>query len=139
MNDTLFEGPETITLRLVNPSLGATIGAQSETMLTIIDATPPTVTLGLTGSPMAENGGRATVTATLSGPSSQPVTVTLAFSGTATFPADYARSGSVITIPAGNLSGSITLTAVQDLIDEPDETIVVAIESVTNASAAGGP
>ncbi|HTO13446.1 MAG TPA: S8 family serine peptidase, partial [Candidatus Binatia bacterium] len=98
----------------------------------------PTVALSLSGSPMAEAGGTATVTATLSRPTGLAVSVTPAFGGTASFPADYTRSGSVITIPAGSLTGAITLTAVQDAIYEGDETIVVAIAGATNATPSGG-
>ncbi|MBD2461131.1 DUF4347 domain-containing protein [Oscillatoria sp. FACHB-1407] len=97
----------------------------------------PTVTLGLTGSPLAENGGVATVTATLSNVSAQPVTVNLGFNGTATNTTDYNRSGTSIVIPAGSLTGSITLTGVNDLLDEANETIVVDILSVTNGTESG--
>ncbi|MEW5902704.1 MAG: hypothetical protein AB1715_14660, partial [Acidobacteriota bacterium] len=62
----------------------------------------PTVTLGLAGSPLAENGGVANVTATLSALSGLDVTVSLAFSGTATLTTDYTRSDSQIVIPAGS-------------------------------------
>src|SRR4029079_19816900 len=71
--------------------------------------------------------------ARLSAASGKDVTVNLAFSGTATLTSDYTRSATSIQIPAGNLSGSITLTAVQDPLDEPEETIVVDIDTVINA------
>jgi hypothetical protein len=100
--------------------------------------TMPTVALSLTGSLMAEASDGATVTATLSETSASAVTVNLAFSGTATLTADYTRSGTSILIPAGSLSGSITLTAVQDTVYEnPDETIVVDIDTVVNATEDG--
>src|SRR5213075_604032 len=101
------------------------------------DDAPPAVTLSLTGSPMAEAGGVATVTTTLSAVSSKTVTVDLAFSGTATLTTDYTRSGTSIVIPPGSTTGSITLTAVQDALDEVDETIVVDISSVTNGVESG--
>jgi hypothetical protein len=99
---------------------------------------PPTVTLSLTGSPMAEAAGVATVTATLSATSASVVTVNLAFAGTATLTTDYTRSGASISIPAGELTGSITLTAVQDTVYEnPNETIIVDIASVVNGTESG--
>ena len=55
------------------------------------------------------------------------MTVTLGFSGTATNGADYTRSGTSIVIPAGSTTGSITLTGVDDALDEADETVVVDI------------
>jgi hypothetical protein len=98
---------------------------------------PPTVTLSLAGSPMAEAGGVATVTATLSNVSSQNVAVDLGFSGTATLGADYTRSSTQIVIPAGSLNGSVSLAAVQDLLDEANETVIVDIAGVTNGTESG--
>ncbi|MFA6174240.1 MAG: zinc-dependent metalloprotease family protein, partial [Kiritimatiellales bacterium] len=103
----------------------------------ITGAVPPTVTLSLSGSPMAEAGGTATVTAALSSPYTQPVTVNLAFSGTATPAADCTRSGTNIVIAAGSTTNAITLTAKDDLIYEGDETVIVAISSVVNGSSSG--
>jgi hypothetical protein len=53
---------------------------------------PPKVTLSIVGGSMAENGGTATVTATLSGASGFPTTIQLDFTGTASYPDDYTRS-----------------------------------------------
>ncbi|TMP96835.1 MAG: hypothetical protein E6L09_14405 [Verrucomicrobia bacterium] len=134
--DIVDEPNETFTVNLSNP-INATLSAGTGTGTILNDDTPPTVTLSLVGSPMAEAGGVATVTATLSRVYSQTVTVDLAFSGTATLTGDYARSGTSIVIPPGSTNGSITLTAVQDSIDEVDETIVVDISSVTNGTESG--
>ncbi len=137
VNDSLDEAHETIQVTLSNPT-NAALGATTVHTYTINDDdATPTVTLGLSGSPMAEAGGVATVAATLSAVSGQNVTVNLAFSGTATLTSDYTRSGTSISIPAGSLSGSITLTAVQDSIDEANETIIVDIETVVNATESG--
>ena len=100
--------------------------------------TPPTVTLGLTGSPLTEAGGTATVTATLSASYASDVTVSLAFAGTAALTTDCARSGASMVIPAGTTSGAITLTAVQDSVYEnSNETIVVDIDTVVNGTESG--
>jgi hypothetical protein len=93
---------------------------------------PPTVTLSLSGSPLAEAEGVATVTATLSAALGQDVTVELGFSGTATIVDDYAASETQIVITAGATTGSIALTAVQDALGEVNETITVDITGVTN-------
>jgi len=99
-------------------------------------AVQPSVTLGLSGSPLAEAGGTATVTATLSTTHSKDVTVVLAYAGTATLTADFTPSATSLVIPAGQLSAALTLTAVQDAIYEgPGETIVVSIGAAYNATA----
>ena len=51
------------------------------------------MSLSLAGSPLAEAGGVATVTATLSAASAAGVVVTLGFGGTATASVDYIASG----------------------------------------------
>src|SRR5207249_590500 len=134
--DTLNEPNETFTVNLSNPA-NATITTATGTGTIIDDDPPPSVTLSLSGSPMAEASGVATVTATLSAPSGQTVTVNLAFSGSATLTSDYTRSGTSIVIPPGSTTGLITLTAVQDTLDEVDETVVVDISSVTNGTESG--
>src|SRR5207253_2386817 len=126
VDDTLDEASETIVVTLSAPT-NATLGTNTSHTYTILDNdTAPTVTLSLSGSPMAEAAGQATVSADLSAVSGQNVTVNLLFTGTATFGTDYTSSGTSITIPAGNASASITLTTVQDTLDEPDETITVS-------------
>src|SRR5207247_2408934 len=129
--DIVDEPNETFTVNLFNPT-NATLAGATGTGTIIDDDGPPTVTLSLSGSPMAEAGGVATVTATLGWPSALTVTVNLAFSGTATLTNDYTTSGTPIVIPPGSTVGSVTLTAVQDSIDEVDDTIVVDISTVTN-------
>ncbi len=137
IDDALDENDETILVTISDPT-NATLGVNTTHTYTILDNDdPPTVTLNLTGSPLAENGGVATVTATLSALSGLDVTVNLAFDGTATLTADYTRSGSQIVIPAGSLSENITIAGQDDAIDESDETVIVDIDSVINGIESG--
>src|SRR5205814_9324497 len=77
VDDALNEANETILLTLSNP-INAALGSITTHTYTITDDDSlPTVTLDLSGSPMDEAGGAATVTATLSAPSGQTVTVYL--------------------------------------------------------------
>lgn len=94
----------------------------------------PTVTLSLSSDLVAEAAGTTTVTATLSEASALDVTVDLSFDGTATNVSDYTRSGTQIVIMAGDLTGTVTLTAEQDEDDEVTETIEVEISDVTNGT-----
>ncbi len=97
----------------------------------------PSVTLTLDNPSIAEAAGNATVTAVLSATHTEAVTVDLVTAGTATPTDDYTTSGSQIVIPAGATTGAITITAVQDTVDEPDETIVVDISDVVNGQEVG--
>ena len=98
----------------------------------------PTVSLSVSAASISENGAVSTVTATLSAVHNADVTVTLAASGTATGGgADYTLASNTITIAAGQTTGTTTVTAVEDLLDEPDETVIVDIDQVNNAVEAG--
>jgi hypothetical protein len=55
--------------------------------------------------------------------------------GTASDPADYTITASPITITAGSLSADITITVIDDGIDENDETVVLPMGVPTNATA----
>jgi len=99
-------------------------------------ASGPTVTLGVNNALISETGGSATVTATLSAASASNVTVNLGFTGTAAA-GDRSLSASSITVTAGQTTGTMTITATGDATDEVDETVVVDITSVTNATESG--
>lgn len=106
------------------------------TGFTTVEAPLPPVTLSLTNSVFSENNGSTTVTAYLSQAYASPVTVTLAFSGSAQ-PGDYTASATTIIIPAGQLSGDITLTGIDNALFDGNRTVVVDIASVVNGIEAG--
>ncbi len=140
VDDTLYETvtAETITFSIGSPT-GASLGSQTTASLNIVENdSQPSVTLGLTGSPLAENGGVATLTATLSHRSVENVTANLGFAGTATGSGtDYTASATGIQVAAGSMSNTATLTGDDDALDEDNETIIVDVDSVTNGSESG--
>lgn len=93
---------------------------------------PANVALSADVLKLAEAAGISTVTATLSEDATEPVTVNLAFEGTATG-SDFTASATSITIPVGSKTGTITITAVQDNTTEGEETVIVRISSIVNA------
>jgi beta-glucanase (GH16 family) len=97
---------------------------------------PPTVVLSIDTGMIAEDGGIATVTATLSKTNSLPVSVALAFSGDASA-ADYSASDTNITIAPGSLSNTLFITAIQDSLNELNENVIIDIVSVTNGTEYG--
>ncbi|WP_461168456.1 DUF4347 domain-containing protein, partial [Uliginosibacterium sediminicola] len=97
----------------------------------------PTVSLAVDQSAVAEAAGTATVTATLSAVASTDTVITLSASGTATGSGtDYTLSSNTITILAGQTTGTATITAVQDTLDEADETVIIDIASVSGGGGA---
>jgi len=137
LNDTTDEPDETVILDIDTVQNGTENGTQQVTATITDDDNAPAVSLSLTGSPLAENGGVATVIATLSNPSSQAVVVSLDFTGTATSGSDYNFSTTSITIAAGQTSGSISITSIDDATDEANETVIVDITGVTNGTENG--
>ncbi len=93
----------------------------------------PSVTLSINASSMDEATGTADLTVTLSEAAEFPVIVDLIYTGTATAGVDYSKSD-VITIPAGNTFAQATLTAIDDALDEGNETITVTLNNPTNAT-----
>ncbi|OQA03349.1 MAG: Calx-beta domain protein [bacterium ADurb.Bin400] len=134
--DNNDEDEETVIVDVDTVTNGTEDGTQQFTAVITDDDDPPTVSLSLTGSPMPENGGQATVTATLSVVSGKTVTVELTYSGTAIRGTDYIAN-STITINPGSPSSSVTITAQEDDPDEEDETVIVDIDTVTNAAENG--
>lgn len=137
VQDTLYEGDETVITTIESITGANENGEQSETITITEDDSLPSVTLSASNSSIDENGGTSTVTATLSNLSVLDTTVNLSYSGTATNTSDYTRSSSTITISAGESSGSVTLTGVDDSLIDVDETIIVDIDSLTNGSENG--
>lgn len=85
-----------------------------------------------------ETVGGITYTINLDNPApAEGVTINLDFSGTANEGDDYTASGRQIVIPAGASSGSITFTIIEDGLEEPDETIIVEIVGIAEASVTG--
>nr|WP_319400952.1 Ig-like domain-containing protein [uncultured Carboxylicivirga sp.] len=99
----------------------------------------PRVYLSLDKAIIQENAQSATFTVSLSQTTYLPVTVSLSYDGTAGV-TDYnvalgtnATNANTIVIPAGQLSGSITITSVDDAFAEDAETVIAEIASVDYA------
>jgi hypothetical protein len=134
--DTLVETDEAFNITLSNlaPDTAEILTATAAGTIENDDLTPLTVFLSVDNTDILENRGIATFSATLSTTATSDVTVDLGITGTATSAEDFVASGTQIVIEAGELSGEITVTSVDDLVDEDDETVIVAITIATNAA-----
>jgi len=137
IDDTTFEGSETVIVDVSSVTNGTENGTQQVTLTITDNDSAPSVSIALASSSIAENGGETAVIATLSNPSTQTVTVNLAYSGTASNGTDYSRSGTTITIAAGSTSGSASITSIDDTTFEGSETVIVDVSSVTNGTENG--
>ena len=137
--DTTDEPDETVVVALSSPTnatVSATAGSGTGT-ITDDDDEPslsidaPSVTEGDSGS------ADLTFTVTLDAASGKEITVAYAegTGGTATSGTDYtALSSGTLTFAAGETSKTVTVSVTGDTTDEPDETVVVALSSPTNAT-----
>ncbi|MFL2995581.1 MAG: LamG-like jellyroll fold domain-containing protein [Cytophagales bacterium] len=83
---------------------------------------------------LPESAVNATLTATLDRKYTKEVSITLTTSGSATITDDYTLSAQSITIPAGSISGTSTLTVVEDNTDEDDrDTVKIEVSASTYA------
>ena len=83
---------------------------------------------------LPESAVTATLTATLDRKYSKDVSITLTTSGSATITDDYTLSTEAITISAGSVTGTSTLTIVEDNTDEDDrDTVQIEVSASTYA------
>ncbi len=138
IGDTLDEADETIVVTLSNAT-NATIATATGTG-TIRDNDAPTLSIDSPSVTEGDSGSKnLTFTVTLSAASSQQVTVLLTDYGlgTATPGTDYtAFNGGTLTIAAGTTSQTLDVSVTGDVLDEPDETVVVVVSN--NSSNAAG-
>ena len=138
VDDALNETDETVVVDVETVTNGSESGTQQVTTTILDDDPAPAVTLVVDTTSIAELGGIATMTAVLDQPSGLDVTVDLGFGGTASGNGvDYTTSDTQIVIPAGSTGGTVTITAVDDALDEVDETVIVDIIGVTNGTESG--
>ncbi|MFN8489879.1 MAG: Calx-beta domain-containing protein [Caldilineaceae bacterium] len=135
LDDTLDEDDETIKVKLSNPT-NATLGALTDTTLTIIDNDPsPTVQFNTTDYSVGESGGEANIQVTLSAVSGRSVNVNYATSnGTATAGSDYTAKSGALTFNPGETSKAFRVPIIDDTLTESNETVNVALSTPSNAT-----
>jgi len=122
------------------------VGDGSQTAMDTVDitiqATAAPGTLSINDVTVAEgNSGttNATFTVTLSASSASTITVNYATSnGTATAGQDYVAASGTLTFNPGTTSQTFSVSVVGDLIDEPNETLVVTLSGAVNATINDG-
>jgi len=128
IDDTTNEGTETIILTVnANPSL-YTLGTAITATVSIADNDRSTVFITASDPVASETpGNTGTFTFTRTAPTTGSLTVSLNRTGTATNGTDYASLPTSITFTAGQSELSLTVTPVDDLITEGDETVLLQI------------
>ncbi|MBL8829467.1 MAG: hypothetical protein JNM18_20980, partial [Planctomycetaceae bacterium] len=136
VNDTADEADETAVIT-INVGSGVTSSSQQVSLTLLDDDSTPTINLTVDNASINENGGVATVTATLSAPSSQTITASINLSGVASSTSDYTPSGTLFTFAPGATVATLSLTATSDALAEPNESIVVSLGNLSSGVSAG--
>ncbi len=130
--DDMDELDETFTVNLSSPT-HATMG-DGQGVGTITDNDAPPV-MSIDDPNVDEAAGTLNFTVSLFGNSAFPITVDYITSdGSAQAGSDYSSVSDQLTIPMGQRSGTITVPIVDDLLDEPNETLIVSLNNPTNAT-----
>ena len=136
VDDSLDEPHETVIVTLSNPS-NATLGNNNVHTYTITDNDDaPLIAFEATSSSGAETEPTKDVIVNLSAVSEQIVTINYAVTGTATGSGeDYTLENGVLTIDAGETSGTITIAGiVDDGSGEGNETVILTLSNPNNAT-----
>ena len=133
VQDNLAEVDEVFNIDLSNPVNATISDNQSEVTITDDEGTP--VLSVADASTSDETAANLVATVSLSGPSSQTITVDYATSdNTATAGDDYtAISATPLTFNPGDVSKTVNIAILSDVIDENDETFTLTLSSPNNA------
>ena len=142
-NDVEVEGNETVDLALSNPTGGATLGSPTAAVLTITDNDfYGTIQFSSATYSVNESGGTATITATRAGGTAGAVGVSYATiaGGTASAPQDYIPTAGTLAWADGDAADkTFTVTIVDNLLPEPDETVNLELSLPTGGATLGTP
>ncbi|PXX97154.1 hypothetical protein DF185_19245, partial [Marinifilum breve] len=137
IDDTLDEEDETIEVVLTNPN-NASLGTKQTHTYTILDNDdPPTVSFTTESQVSSNESGTMQITAELSAISGRDVSVDFSVNETSTASGggiDYSIENSPLNFAAGSTSADITITISMDMLDESDESVIVDMVNITNAT-----
>ncbi|MBN1261635.1 MAG: right-handed parallel beta-helix repeat-containing protein [Anaerolineae bacterium] len=134
IGDDLREGNETFSVQLSNPSNAALGDATGQG--TITDDDTPACAVADSAAPEPESGvGVLVFIATLSKPSTQPVTVHYTTRpGAATPGSDYVATSGTLSFAAGETLKSVSVTLNADAEAEPNETLFLDLDAPTGGA-----
>ncbi|MGB5517813.1 MAG: Calx-beta domain-containing protein [Gammaproteobacteria bacterium] len=144
LDDTAYEGDETVNLSLSNPSGGAGLGSPDTAVLTLAedDPVPPAGSLQFSAPTytVAENGVTASITVTREGGSFGTVGVDYASSdGVASAGSDYTAVIGNLSFADGVTSQTLTIEIFDDAEYEGDETVNLALSNPSGGAGLGSP
>ncbi|MEI7801813.1 MAG: Calx-beta domain-containing protein [Bacteroidota bacterium] len=141
MDDLTVEPTETFSVALSNATNGATLGTSQEIVTITDDDTPPQVYLVNATQTVGEAGVSVVLQVGINNPNTNTTSVTLTLSDIgATELQDYFLSGNPITVsfPGGTSANqTVTVSIIDDVINELDETFKATLSNPTNGASIG--
>jgi ribosomal protein L35AE/L33A len=144
LDDSAFEGNETVNLTLSSPGGGATLGTPNTAVLTIVDndqaPQPGQFQLSSAAYSVNENGGSVTITVNRVNGSNGAVSVGYATAnGTAIAGNDYTAASGTLNFADGQTSQTFTVNITNDALVEGNETFTVSLSNPTGGAMLGNP
>lgn len=140
VNSLTPQGDITVQLTLGTPTQGALLSNPSVFVLTIQDTyNPPSAYFEYTAN--IDEGQSAVLNVKLSGYANAAVTIPLNLAGSALINTDYTSSPALptsVTIPLGQLSATVDIATLTDLMHEGAETIIVTMSTPIGGSVTKG-
>lgn len=133
--DVTYEANETFQVQLSSPVHAGLLDSQGIGTITN-DDNPPGVSIS-DRTVYEGNAGTTNANFTVSLSSAAGVAVTVNYTtanGTATSGSDYSSASGTLTIPAGDVTGVISVSVTGDVIQESDETFFVNLSNPTNST-----
>ncbi|MEK6748701.1 MAG: Calx-beta domain-containing protein [Pseudomonadota bacterium] len=141
LDDSVYEGNETVTLSLSGATGGATLGSNATLTITENDAAPAAGTIAFSAASytVTENGASAIITATRTGGGGGAVGVSYATSnGTATAGSDYTTATGTLSWADGDSANkTFSITILDDSIFEGNETASISLSNVVGGATLG--
>ena len=133
LDDSLDEDDETLLVELSNPT-NLIVGDGTGVGTIVDNDDPPLVSVSDVS---VTEGGDLVFVVSLSSPSGRSaVSVDYATSdGTASSPGDFTSQNGTLTFLAGETSKTVTVSTIDDLTDEFDETVTLALSNLINLTA----
>ena len=139
IDDNAYEDTETFYIKTTNIKSGPGKLAKDSIAFSIIDNDPPKVSFTLDKDSIVEDAGVAKITITLSRPFGKDSKIALNYEGldpsvntslVAEKDSDFSSSQTeIVTIPAGDTTAVVTITAIDDNIQDPNERIVITLNN----------
>jgi hypothetical protein len=135
LDDLDIEADQTVRLTLKDATNASIAGANPATLTLVDDDRPPVVRFQRATYRAGEDAGTASITVTLSAPSSRTITVDYATAdGTATAGTDYVATSGTLTLPPGRKAQLFVVPLIDDGIPEKDETIALTLSHAVHAT-----